>query len=44
MSDLENDMLEGTVEPRRPTSRLSCQLIAGPALDGLTVYLPEEQC
>lgn len=44
MSDLENDMLEGTTEPRRPTSRLACQLIAGPGLDGLTVFLPEEQC
>jgi ferredoxin, 2Fe-2S len=44
MSGLENDMLEGTMEPRRPTSRLACQLIVGPTLDGLTVYLPEEQC
>lgn len=44
MSELENEMLDGTVEPRRPTSRLACQLVAGPHLDGLTVYLPEAQC
>lgn len=44
MSELENDMLESTMEPRRPTSRLACQLIAGQSLDGLTVHLPEEQC
>jgi len=44
MSALENDMLDGTMEPRRPTSRLSCQLTACAALDGVTVFLPEEQC
>jgi ferredoxin, 2Fe-2S len=44
MSDLENDMLDATAEPRRETSRLSCQLVADDQLDGLTLYLPEEQC
>jgi 2Fe-2S ferredoxin len=44
MSELENDMLEATAEPRRATSRLSCQLVANGDLEGLTVYLPEEQC
>ncbi|MCG3749543.1 MULTISPECIES: 2Fe-2S iron-sulfur cluster-binding protein [Amycolatopsis] len=44
VSELENEMLDGTAEPRRATSRLACQLVADPALDGLTVYLPETQC
>ncbi|BDH59498.1 2Fe-2S iron-sulfur cluster-binding protein [Tsukamurella sp. PLM1] len=43
MTPLEDDMLEGTVAPRRPTSRLSCQLVGGPAVDGLVVELPEDQ-
>jgi ferredoxin len=28
---------------RRPNSRLACQIKASPALDGLTVTLPETQ-
>lgn len=44
MAQLEDDMLEATAEPRQPTSRLSCQLLASDELDGLTVSLPEEQC
>jgi ferredoxin, 2Fe-2S len=39
----EDEMLEATVSPRKPNSRLSCQLVLAPDLDGLTVYLPEEQ-
>jgi len=36
-------MLEFTASPRRPNSRLSCQIELGPALDGLTVDLPASQ-
>jgi 2Fe-2S ferredoxin len=43
MQDEENEMLEFTASERKPTSRLSCQLVMSPELDGLTVYLPPEQ-
>lgn len=43
MSDEEDAMLEDTASERKPTSRLSCQLEAGDDLDGIVVYLPEEQ-
>jgi 2Fe-2S ferredoxin len=43
VSELEDDMLEGTSSPRRDTSRLSCQLKLTAALDGLTVEVPEDQ-
>ena len=39
----EDAMLEGTASDRRPNSRLSCQLVASPEMEGLTVYLPETQ-
>lgn len=39
----EDAMLEGTASERRPNSRLSCQLVASPEMDGLVVYLPETQ-
>jgi ferredoxin, 2Fe-2S len=39
----EDAMLEGTASPRRPNSRLSCQLVASPEMEGLVVYLPETQ-
>ena len=39
----ENAMLEMTAAPRRPTSRLSCQIVLDPALEGLTAALPETQ-
>jgi ferredoxin, 2Fe-2S len=39
----EEAMLEGTASPRRPNSRLSCQLAVSPEMDGLVVYLPETQ-
>jgi 2Fe-2S ferredoxin len=39
----EDEMLDATASPREPTSRLSCQLVVTPELDGLTVHLPEEQ-
>src|SRR3954451_9176883 len=39
----EDAMLEGTASERRPNSRLSCQLVVSPEMDGLVVYLPETQ-
>jgi 2Fe-2S ferredoxin len=39
----EDAMLEGTASERRPNSRLSCQLVMSPEMDGLVVYLPETQ-
>ena len=39
----EDAMLEGTASERRPNSRLSCQLVMTPKMDGLVVNLPETQ-
>jgi 2Fe-2S ferredoxin len=39
----EMDMLECTSAERRPTSRLSCQIVVDASLDGLVVHLPETQ-
>jgi 2Fe-2S ferredoxin len=39
----EDAMLEGTASPRLSTSRLSCQLVMTPEMDGLVVTLPETQ-
>lgn len=39
----EEAMLEGTASPRQPNSRLSCQLVVSPEMDGLVVTLPETQ-
>ncbi len=39
----EDAMLDGTVSDRLPNSRLSCQVILTPELDGITVTLPEFQ-
>ncbi|MGC2412034.1 MAG: 2Fe-2S iron-sulfur cluster-binding protein [Stellaceae bacterium] len=39
----EDAMLDGTASPRRPNSRLSCQLVVSPEMDGLVVHLPEMQ-
>jgi 2Fe-2S ferredoxin len=36
-------MLDFTASPRRPNSRLACQIDLTDALDGLTVDLPAEQ-
>ena len=41
--DDELAMLEFTASPRKPGSRLSCQVELGPELDGLQVDLPESQ-
>jgi ferredoxin, 2Fe-2S len=37
----ENDLLDGS-DHRLPTSRLSCQVRLGPALDGLTATIAPE--
>ena len=42
-SDDEKAMLEFTASERKPNSRLSCQLVVSPEMDGLVVYLPESQ-
>jgi ferredoxin, 2Fe-2S len=42
-SDDEKAMLEFTASERRPNSRLSCQLVVTPEMDGLVVHLPEMQ-
>ena len=39
----EDAMLEGAASPRLPNSRLSCQLVVSPEMDGLVVRLPETQ-
>ena len=36
-------MLEMTAVPRRPESRLSCQIVLDPGLEGLVAGLPESQ-
>jgi 2Fe-2S ferredoxin len=41
-SGMEKDMLECVLEPR-PNSRLSCQIVVTPELDGLVVRMPESQ-
>lgn len=39
----EDAMLEMTAVPRRPNSRLSCQIALDASLDGLVATLPETQ-
>lgn len=39
----ETDMLESTAAEVTPASRLSCQIVMSPGLDGLIVHLPEHQ-
>jgi ferredoxin, 2Fe-2S len=39
----EDAMLEGTASPRLPNSRLGCQLVVSPEMDGLVVTMPEMQ-
>ena len=41
--EVEDELLESTASERRPTSRLSCQIVVADELDGLVVELPEEQ-
>jgi len=42
-SQSELDMLANVAAERRPNSRLSCQIKASAAIEGLTVTLPETQ-
>lgn len=39
----EEAMLEGALADQLPGSRLSCQVVLGPELDGLQVTVPAEQ-
>jgi ferredoxin, 2Fe-2S len=39
----EQEMLDYTACPREEGSRLSCQLVLGPDLDGIVVRVPPEQ-
>jgi 2Fe-2S ferredoxin len=41
--DVEEEMLEEAAAEVTDCSRLSCQLVAGPDIDGLVVHLPETQ-
>ena len=42
-ADAQEDGMLGCVLDRRPTSRLSCQIVLKPTLDGLTVEVAQEQ-
>lgn len=39
----ETDMLESTTAETRRTSRLSCQIIVSPELEGLVIHMPDRQ-
>lgn len=41
--DGEDDMLDCAVSEVKPVSRLSCQILLSPELDGLVIHLPEAQ-
>ncbi len=43
VDDIEDTMLEMTDVEREPNSRLSCQIIASPELDGLILRVPEPE-
>ena len=43
IEEAEDVMLEGTVSERTALSRLTCQLVLTPDLDGLTMTVPERQ-
>lgn len=43
MQEDENAMLDSTASPRKPNSRLSCQLRVSKELDGLKVTTPPTQ-
>ena len=42
-NDLEAELLTFTAAEHRSNSRLSCQLVVTPELEGLIVYLPDTQ-
>lgn len=39
----ELELLDGVAAQRRPESRLSCQLVMAPAMNGLVVQIPAKQ-
>lgn len=39
----ENEMLECTAAERNERSRLTCQIIVDPEIDGVRIFLPESQ-
>ncbi|MNF30078.1 Putidaredoxin [compost metagenome] len=42
---LEDELLDAVAAERRPNSRLSCQIMVTPELDGhLTLHVPDRQC
>ncbi|GAA3648912.1 2Fe-2S iron-sulfur cluster-binding protein [Nocardioides ginsengisoli] len=43
LDEREDDVLDGVIAERRPTSRLACQVVLAAELDGLVVEIPEEQ-
>ena len=43
IAEEENEMLNNTFSPRKPNSRLSCQIPVTEALEGLTVTTPPAQ-
>lgn len=43
MADDENELLNTTASPRKPNSRLSCQIPVREELDGLRVTTPPKQ-
>jgi len=40
---VEDEMLDCAAAERKPNSRLSCQLVMTPEMEGLVVHLPETQ-
>jgi 2Fe-2S ferredoxin len=42
-TDQELELLDGVAAQREPTSRLSCQIIVTPEIDGLVIRIPEKQ-
>jgi 2Fe-2S ferredoxin len=43
LTEDEDALLDGAAAERLPTSRLSCQIVVTPELDGLVLRLPERQ-
>jgi 2Fe-2S ferredoxin len=43
IDEIEDTMLEMTDVERQHNSRLSCQIIASPELDGLILFVPEPE-
>lgn len=43
MDAVEQEMLDSVADERRPESRLSCQVVVTPEMDGMVVRLPRTQ-